>query len=203
MKSHLSILALGLFILYSSTIKSQVIDSNVPEFNKRYLKNLSSLDENMFPFKNLINLKVDSLWSKFDSLPVVNGIPEFADMGARYYSNQTFNKNFNTYLIARAGDGDCISGMFLINCKKDSIILQKEIIHECGWETGGSQSSFIFLNDSTFNIFTYSRMNPFDSTGAILRNIYDCKSTTETFQIISNGGIILLHKTDKKWKENK
>ncbi len=133
----------------------------------------------------------------------VNGIPEFAEIGAKYFSNQTFNKNFNTYLIARAGDGDCVSGMYLINCKEDSIIKQMVIINECGWETGIFYSSFIFLNDSTFNIFTESRLNPFDTTGKENRNIYECTSKTEKYKIVSTGGIVLLNRSEKKWIANK
>jgi len=186
---------------YSVDSKCQSSDS--PVIMDKHVENLSTLSEKIFPNENLVNIKIDDIWKVFDSLPVVTGIDYFEKRYSRCFSNQTFNENFNVYLIANAGDGDCVSGLELIICKGNTILSQKEAGHGCGWETGSTQKHIIFISDTIFKIVTETRMNPFDSNKKIVRDKFECKSKVEKYKIASNGGLMLIEESEDTWIEKK
>ncbi|WP_185156073.1 hypothetical protein, partial [Fulvivirga kasyanovii] len=182
-------------------------DSTVSEDRRPEIKDhkpaptFSLVDISKFPYKQLDSTYFD--WELYKTLPLIT---EFVNNGygeGRYYSDQTFSDNFNSYIFAVLEGGDCGPGLWLVNCKGDEVLSQHTLFDECGWENGSHVSSTSFLNDSTFKVTTNAQGKMQDKEGNYIIDSLTIRIYSRTYFISSEGKIEQIDESDTTWNKLK
>ena len=198
MKHSMTIFILILFVscIYDKTEKIDQGDTK-RENLKVICTDSVFLDTNRFPLKNVRIIVHSKLYEVSGNYPYLDKINKKKLNCDIYYSNNSFNRNFNTYILLQNPEcDDCQSFSYLYNIsKRNGCIIDKlKLSTNYGWENYQKYLKSTFQNDSLFTRIDYYLVRQTNDSGEYLSK-WEEKIVTNNY-LINSGGKIKLLKTD-------